>query len=397
MTQSIPPTDDEDINWFALLQVVADNLRLLVLAPLAAGLIALAYTYTLPPSYKATTKFLPPQQQQSAAAAMLQSLGPLAGAAAAAGIKSPGDQYVTFMQSHRLQDILIDRFKLAERYGTQHQEDTRLSLAGRAQIANGKDGLISVEVNDKDPQFAAQLANGYVEALRELLRIIAVTEAQQRRVFFENQLTSAKDNLIKAEVALKSSGINSSTLKLNSGAAVESLAKLKASVEAQQIKLASMRGYLTESAPEFKQAMVELAALRAQVGSIEKDEPASDPAGNEYIPKYRNFKYYETLFELFGKQYEVARVDESREGAVIQVLDLAEPPARRSSAKRAAITSVTAVTVGVLLLLFYFLRHALNTATQNPQTASQLNSLRLSIRKAFGRTLPPSGDTATHP
>lgn len=389
MTQNTPPPDDEDINWFALLQVVADNLRLLVLAPLAAGLLALAYTYTLPPSYKATTKFLPPQQQQSAAAAMLQNLGPLAGAAAAAGIKNPGDQYVTFMQSHRLQDILIERFKLAERFGTQHQEDTRMALAGRAQINNGKDGLISVEVNDKDPQFAAQLANGYVEALRELLRIIAVTEAQQRRVFFENQLTSAKDNLIKAEVALKSSGINSSTLKLNSGFAVEGLAKLKANMVAQQIKLASMRGYLTESAPEFKQAMIEMAALRTQLARTEKEEPTTDPAGNDYIPKYRNYKYYETLFELFGKQYEVARVDESREGAVIQVLDVAEPPARRNSAKRAQIASVTALAVGVLLLLFHLLRHALKTAAQIPQTAEQLSSLRQSVRKALGRTSPP--------
>lgn len=385
MTQTTPPTDDEDINWFALLQVVADNLRLLVLAPLAAGLIALAYTYTLPPSYKATTKFLPPQQQQSAAAAMLQNLGPLAGAAAAAGFKSPADQYVTFMQSHRLQDILIQRLKLAERFGTQHQEDTRAALAGRAQIANGKDGLISVEVNHKDPQFAAQLANGYVDALRELLKSIAVTEAQQRRVFFENQLTSAKDNLIKAEVALKSSGINSSTLKLSSGAAVESLAKLKASMAAQEIKLASMRGYLTESAPEFKQAMVEMAALRAQVARIEKDEPAGDPVCNEFIHKYRNFKYYETLFELFGKQYEVARVDESREGAVIQVLDVAEPPVRRSSTKRAQIAVTTTLGVGLALLLFVFIRNAFKNASKRPDAADQIKNIQQAMRRAVGR------------
>jgi uncharacterized protein involved in exopolysaccharide biosynthesis len=385
MTQNTPPTDDEDINWFALLQVVADNLRLLVLAPLTAGLIALTYTYTLPPSFKATTKFLPPQQQQSAAATMLQSLGPLAAAAGVSGGNNPGGQYVTFMQSHRLQDILIQRLKLTERFGTQNKEDTRTALAGRAQIANGKDGLIAVEVNDKDPQFAAQLANGYVDALRELLKSIAVTEAQQRRVFFENQLASAKDNLIKAEVALKSTGINSSTLKLSSGAPVERLASLQATIAAQEIKLASMRGYLTESAPDFKQAMVEMAALRAQLARTEKEEPSTDPTGNGYISKYRNYKYYETLFELFSKQYEVARVDESREGAIIQVLDVAEPPIRRNSAKRAQIASVTALAVGVLLLLFCLLRHALKTAAQNPQTASQLNSLRLSIRRAIGQ------------
>ena len=135
-------TEENDIDWFAFLQVLADNLRLLVLAPLVIGLIALAYTYSLPPSYKAVTKFVPPQQQQSAAASMLQSLVPLAAAAAVPSLKNPGELYVTFLQSQRLQDILIESLKLAERFATPNKEETRLALAMSARISNGKDGLI---------------------------------------------------------------------------------------------------------------------------------------------------------------------------------------------------------------------------------------------------------------
>ena len=245
--------DDDEISLLDLLQVVVDNLRLLVLGPLVAGLAALGIAFIIPPTFTATTKFMPPQQQQSAAASMLASLGALGGlAGAATGLKNPAEQYVAFLKSRSVQDALIDRFKLTERYDEKFKQDARLELEKNAQITSGKDGLISINASDKDPAFAAQLANAYVEELGHLLSRLAVTEAQQRRLFFEKQLGNTKDKLVKAEQALKASGVNSNVLKTNPTAAVEALAKLKASITAQEIKLASMRGYLTESSPSWR-------------------------------------------------------------------------------------------------------------------------------------------------
>jgi uncharacterized protein involved in exopolysaccharide biosynthesis len=381
--------DIDDIDWFGLLQVVADNLRLLVLAPLAAGLLALGYTYTQPHTFVATTKFLPPQQQQSAAASMLQSLGNIGGLGSlvggAAGIKNPGDQYVTFLKSRRVQDALIDRFKLTERYNAPDRDETRLALGRNVQIVNGLDGLIAITATEGDPQFAASLANAHVEELGRLLASIAVTEAQQRRAFFEKQLTTAKDNFAAAEQVLKSSAISSAILKVTPGSAIAPIATLKATIAAQEIKLASMRGYLTESAPDFKLAQTEMAALRSQLAQFEKAEPANSNADTDYTAKYRNYKYYETLVELFTKQYEIARVDESREGAVIQVLDAAEPPSKRASAKRAQWAISASLGMGLFLLLVIFIRHGIHCAAQNPEKAKQMDKLRLAIDKAIGR------------
>ena len=381
-------TEDDEISLLDLLQVVADNLRLLVLGPLAAGLLALGYSFTIPPSFTATTKFMPPQQQQSGAAAMLQSLGALGAlgglAGAASGLKNPAEQYVAFLKSRSVQDALIDRFKLTERYDSKFKQDTRKELAKNVQIASGKDGLITIDADDKDPQFAAQLANAHVEELGRLLNRLAVTEAQQRRLFFEKQLTNAKDNLVKAEQALKVSGVNSSALKASPQAAVQGLAKLKAGITAQEIKLASMRGYLTESAPDFKQAQTELSAMRGQMARAEKEEPANG-SDSDYIAKFRDFKYHETLFELFAKQYEMARVDESREGAVIQVLDAAQAPERKSKPKKALIAMMTTLAVGFALLLFVFVRQALRGAAQTPESAEKMGRLRGAWARALGR------------
>lgn len=385
MTDNIETVEDDEISLLDLLQVVVDNLRLLVLGPLVAGLLALGISFAIPPTFTATTKFMPPQQQQSSAAAMLSSLGALGGlAGAASGLKNPADQYVAFLKSRTVQDALVDRFKLTERYEAKFTEDARNELDANAQIASGKDGLITIDVSDKDPEFAAQLANAYVEELGHLLNRLAVTEAQQRRMFFEKQLTNAKDGLIKAEQALKSSGVNSSALKASPEAAVEGLAKIKAGITAQEIKLASMRGYLTESSPDFKQAQTEMSALRSQLARAEREEPASS-GDSDYISKFRDFKYHETLFELFAKQYEMARVDESREGAVIQVVDVAQPPERKSKPKKALIAMMTTLAVGFALLLFVFIRQALRGAAQTPESAEKLARLRGSWARAFGR------------
>lgn len=378
--------DDDEISLLDLLQVVADNLRLLVLGPLAAGLLALGISFIIAPTFTASTKFMPPQQQQSAAASMLASLGALGGlAGAATGLKNPGDQYVAFLKSRSIQDALIDRFKLMERYESKFKDNARKTLDGNVVIASGKDGLITIDASDKDPAFAAQLANAHVDELSTLLGRLAVTEAQQRRVFFEKQLRTAKDNLIKAEQALKASGVASNVLKTDPTAAVEGLARIKAGITAQEIKLASMRGYLTESAPDFKQAQTELAAMRSQLIQAEKADPASKVGDSDYVTKFRDFKYYETLFELFAKQYEMARIDESREGAVIQVVDVAVPPELKAKPKKALIAMLTTLASGFALLLFVFVRQSLRGAAADPQSKAKLDNLGLAWRKAVGR------------
>ncbi len=389
-----PPNSDQslqedEISLLDLLQVVADNLRLLLLGPLAVGLAALGISFLLTPTFTAKTQFLPPQQQQSAAASMIASLGSLGGlAGAAAGLKNPADQYVAFLKSVSVQDALIERFKLLERYELKTKTDARARLGG-VRIASGKDGLISVEVDDKDPKFAADLANAYPEELQRLLGRLAVTEAQSRRLFFEKQLATARDNLTKSDQALKATGVNSSALKSNPAAAVEAVARLRAGISAQEVKIAGMRGYLTDSSPAMRQALTELMALRDQLAKAERDEvPASSgsaPGTSDYVARYRDYKYHETLLDLFTRQYEIAKVDEAREGAVVQVVDAAQPPERKSKPKKALIAIISTLAAGFALLLWVFVRQALKNAAENPASAAKLLQLKQSVRRAIGR------------
>jgi tyrosine-protein kinase Etk/Wzc len=387
MTKSLQEAEGE-FSLIDLIQIIVDNLRLLVLGPLAAGILALGISFLITPTYTAKTQFLPPQQQQSAAASMLASLGSLGGlAGAVGGIKNPADQFLAYMKSVTIQDTLIERFNLIDRYETKTKTATRHELTKNVRTVSGKDGLISVEVDDADPKFAAVLANAHVEELGKLLGKLATTEAQQRRLFFEKQLTHAKDKLIRSEIELKFTGVSESVLKSTPASAVAAVAGLQAGVTAQEVKLGAMRGYLAETAPEFKQALSELASLKAQLAKQEKDTPAKSSmiAQGDYVSKYREFKYNETLFELFAKQFEIAKIDESREGAVIQILDAAQPPESKSKPQKGLIAIIATLATGFALLLFVLVRQAIKNLGKDQESANKLNHLKASWQKAIGR------------
>lgn len=380
--------DEQDggISLLDLLQVIAENLRTLVLVPVIAGALALGVSFLITPTFTATATFLPPQQQQGMASSLLQSLGAIGGlAGAASGLKNPTDQYVSFMKSKAVEDELIKRFDLITRYKADFKVDARKILESNTRILAGKDNIVTVEFDDRDPKFAADVANAYGEELTKLLGRLAVTEAQQRRLFFGKQLSATKDKLILAEQALAATGVSAATLNSNPVTALEGPARLRAQVTAQEVKLASMRSYLAEGAAEFRQAQAELAALRRELARAESAQPVSATGANDYIAKYRDFKYQETLFELFSRQYELARVDESREGSVIQVVDAAQPPERKTKPKKATIAVIATAVTLFLLLVFVFVRNGWRAALHDAESAEKIARLQSALRRAIGR------------
>lgn len=380
--QASDDIQDDEISLLDLVETLAERFWLLVVGPLLAGTLALGVSFLIPPSFTARTVLMPPQAQQSAAASLLQSLGALGGiAGAASGVRNPNDQMVALIKSRTMSDRMIERFDLMKIYKAKLRQDARKALESNLRVSAGKDGLITIEFDDEDPGRAAEIANAYVQELSRLLGQLAITEAQQRRVFFERQLKESKDNMARAEKLLKTGGVEADVYKSSPQAAVSAVAQLQAQVAAQEIKLGSMRGYMTDNAPEFQQALVELRALRTQLGKIEASSRESgSTSGNDYITRFRDFKYHEALFELFAKQYEIARVDESREGAVIQIVDPAVRPEWKSKPKRAMIAIIATLAAGFALILYVFVRKALVSAGKDAKSAAQIARIRQSLR-----------------
>jgi len=382
------PAHEEDapIHLAELLLPAVVGWRLLLLTPLLVGTLALGLTYFVPPVFTARTTFLPPQQQQSQLSAGLGQLGALAGLAGGSSIlKSPADQYVALMQSVNVFDSIIDQFKLMQVYGSDYRFEARRRLGMNVRMSIGKkDGLITLEVDDTDPQRAADVANQFVQELRRMTTELGLTEAQQRRMFFEGQLARASEQLNKAQRALQSSGFNAGALRTEPRIAADSYARLRAEWTAEDIKLQSLRRSLADTAPEVQRQQAIVSALRAQVSKLEVSAAIDTPSENDYVSKYRDFRYQETLFEIFARQFEQARLDEAREGALVQIVDVAKRPEWKSKPRRLVVAGISALFALGLTLGYLYVRHALRRAAQDPAAAQRLAALRAALRTDSG-------------
>ena len=333
--------------WAAL----SPHFKKVLAAALVAGICGYGISMLLPPTYTAKSTIVSPQQQSSAASA-LASLGALAGVGGSSAVRSPADQYISSMQSATVSNRIVERFKLVELYDVKFVEDARKRLADNVRIVAGKkDSLIFLEIDDRDPARAAEMANAYVTELRQVTNNLALTEAQQRRVFFEQQLLKTKESLKSAQVVVQGTGFTAGALKSEPKAAAEAYARAKAAMAATEVKLEALRRTLTDSAPEVQQQQAVLTSLKGQLAAYER--PLESDSNQDYISAYREFKYQEALFEIYAKQFELARMDEAREGAYIQVLDPAVKPERRSKPKRSFIAAGTFLAVGFMLSAFY--------------------------------------------
>lgn len=352
-------TDAEtaELGLIDVLIVLAKHKKKIVLLPLVAAATAIAVSFALPNVYHATAKLLPPQQSQSGAAALLSQLGGLGGAVAGgAGLKTPNDLYVGMLRSRTIGDKLVAKFDLKKVYGTDSLEKARKELEANTTILSGKDGFITIEVDDESQKRVAQLANSYVDELMALNKVLAVTEASKRRLFFQQQLESAKDNLAKAEMTLKGALDTRGVISVDteSRAIVETMARLRAQISAKEIELNSKEAFVTASNPEYIRTQQELVSLRAELSRLENGRPATagneagKEAGLENIRILREVKYNQMLYELLAKQYEAARLEEAKDPSIVQVLDPAVDPEKKSKPRRALIGLVAA---GLALLV----------------------------------------------
>jgi uncharacterized protein involved in exopolysaccharide biosynthesis len=387
--------DDDEINLMDLVLVLAKHNRFIIKLTASVAVLAVAISLIMPNIYTAKTVILPPQQGASTASMLLGSLGGLAGlAGGAAGIKSPNDLHIGMLKSRTVADKMIARFKLQQKYEAKTLEATRKALAGATVIASGKDGFITIEYSDEDPKFAASVANAYVEELDKLNNTLAVTEASRKRLFFETQLKMTRDNLAAAEVGFKQTQERTGLIQpeAQGQAIIMAASNLRAQVTAAEVKLQSMGSFATPQNPDYQKLQQNLTSLRAQLVKAERNgvQGRGDimvPTGKlpetglEYIRKMRDLKYQETLFELLSKQFEIAKIDEAKEAALIQVVDKALVPEQKSKPKRALIVILATLMAFFLSVLLAFVREASERASLDPASAERMNLLRRYLRR----------------
>jgi len=386
---------EDEINLFDYLIVLLKRKRLIMGITFGAAIITAIISLIMPPIYRAETKILPPQQGSSMATQFLSQLGSAAGliggaVGGAVGIKTPNDLYIGLLKSRLVLDGVIDRFKLMELYKTKSRENARRGLADTLKARDDKkSGIITIGVEDKDPKRAADMANAFVEELKNMNKGLAVTEAGQRRLFFEEQLKDTKEALIKAEDSMEGFQERTGAIKIDeqAKAVIEGIANLRAQIAAKEVGLKVMRTYATPQNPDIQRAEEELRGMREQLGRLETRSGGHNPdplmptgripgVGTEYIRKLREFKYQEALYEILLKQYEAARLDEARDAAIIQVIEKAIPPEKRVKPKRKQMVMIATFSGLFFSVFAAFFMEYIEKLKSNPEDKVRLEAIK---------------------
>jgi len=366
--------DDEGpaVSLTELLTWVGQSKRLIATATVVAAVVGAGVAMLLPKMYTAhATMLAPNSQSQSGSAAALAALGSLGGLVGGAAAKSPDELYVALLKSDSVQRSLGDRFDLKTRYDVKNFEGLRKAMPKYIRIASDKkSGLITVDVDDEEPKFAADLANAHVGEVSKVLGRLAVSEAQLRRVFFQKQLDETKESLIKAEQNLRNVQEKSGVIVLDkqAEALITGAAQLRAMIADREVQLKVLRTSATGQNPDVIRLNSELAGMRAELARMESRTGGSDgsavdipvgklpEAGIEYVRARRELKLQETLLEGMVRQLEAAKLDEAKEGQALQQVDVALPPDQKSKPSRMLITLGAAIGALLLTTLFVVVR-----------------------------------------
>ena len=342
--------EEDSIDLAAMFQTLRRGSKLIFKVTLWGFLAVTALAFVLPVRYTSTTSFIPPANangSSSMASLMAGQLSSLGAGDLLGGMKTPGELYSGILQSRAIAQELVEKEDLKGVYKEKKESRAEEKLAAATYVkVDAKSSIITVQVTDKDPSRAQRLARDYMDALQETNGRLALSQASQRRLFFEQQLVREKDNLEDAEVELKKTEEQSGLIAPmgQTESEIRTIAEMEAQVTVRQVELAALRQSATEENPEVIRLKSEITDLEGQLGRMQsgggKSRSMAIPTSKvpelqlEYVRKEREVKYHETLFEMLSRQYEAARLDESRDAPVLQVLDAASYPDTKSSPKR---------------------------------------------------------------
>ena len=390
MEENKSQLQEDEINLLDYLIIILKHKEFIIKTTLVAMVVVAVISLFIPPTYLAETKILPPQGGNSSMSSIMASQMGIS--ASVLGVKSTNDLYMALVKTRGVADYVIDKHDLMSEYKNKSREGTRRILAANLVVQDDKkSGLITIGFQYQKPGKAAEIANAYIEGLQSINNSLAVTEAGQRRLFFEEQLKNAKENLIKSEENLKYFQQRTGTIKIDdeAKAVISTVAEMRANISAKEVQLRVMRSYATTENPDLQRLQDETLALKEELRKMEsKNRPGDDSVptvgkmsslSTEYIRRMREYRYNEALYEILMKQLEAAKLDESKDAALVQIVERAEAPEDRIKPQRRKMVSNTGIIVLILSVISVFLASYYRGLVSNPASKAEIDRVKESL------------------
>jgi tyrosine-protein kinase Etk/Wzc len=384
-------SDDTPITVLDVLTRLGENKWLIAVCVATGTAVGVTLALMAKPVFTAQAVVLQPKQGGggNAATAALASLSGAAGGqlAALAGLGGAAigggdDFFPALLRTHTTRASIVDQLKLKERWNLPSAEAAQQVVAGSVSGAiDRKTGMLLISGSASTAEEAAELANAAVLGLRATLATLSVTEAQNRRAFFETESRKAESELRKLEqkfiASRERAGLQSFTALAESG--LRTTTELRARLMAREMELQGARQFAGPQNADVLRLENEIRTIQAELRRFETGRATSQQLSPEHaqaLQDFRELKLQEALLEGYSRQLASARFDEAREGPLVQVVDEAVPPKLRSAPQRQKMV-LTAAGLGLLAgVLLALLRAWWSHALLNPATRERMVELR---------------------
>jgi len=350
--------EDDEINLLDYWRVIWKYKILIGIICSAIVLFSAIYSFCSPKIYKSTATILPAQSNQGSSIMgnpAVQNISLLTGISTST---TDEKTFLSILKSRTIKEKIVNQFNLKDYYKCLQLDKAIKSLDGATKISHSiKEGIISIDVEDKDPEMAANIANAYIEHLNQLNAEFGIGTASRQRRFIAEQLAKAEKSLKAAEDTLKEFQEKHRAISLEEQAkgAAEAGVSIRSEIATAEVQLQVMQNFAKDSHPEIISLRRKIQELKRQLAKsqystrldlpLETGNPQytkkglSTPAatiplvGLELGRLARDVMVQEAVYTFLTQELERAKIDEVRDLPVVQPLDTAVPAIQKCKPK----------------------------------------------------------------
>jgi len=289
-------------------------------------------------------------------------------------------------------DDMINKFGLMKAYNVDRLELARKILGKSISVNITEQSAYAITVGAGTPQLAADMCNYLVDKINKAVIDLNVKKSKENNQFLKERYHEIKKNLTNSEDSLKLFQQKSGILEPENQvkASIEEYSTLEAELAKKQIELSVIEKIYGSNSTQAKNAAIGVEEFHKKLNSIKSSQNGNNLLVSinhlpsevlKYARLYRDVKINETMLEYIIPLYEQSKFEEVKNIPVLQVIDHAVPPDKKSYPPRTIFTILLTFFVLVFVLIIMTLKQYLDN-TENEKLQYIKNEIfRFSKRK----------------
>lgn len=399
------PSDEIDLLDY--LNVIVKRRRMILRNSFYAALLMAVVSLLLPKAYTGVTTLLPPDEGEQQSLRSLLANSPISFLNIPGASASTSEIFVEILKSRSVaQGVLKRKYRykggeadLFEIWHVQSHEKAIRKLRDKSRIFANEQGIVTISVEMKDPELAAQVANAFTAELDQVNQQKSISRAKNSRIYIEEQLEKTARSLKKASTALAEfqSKYKAVDLEKQTKVAIEKAGEIKGTILAKEVELEVMLQTLKRDNPIIGRLQKELSELKKQFEHLQFGNTVPFEEQKDYFIPFadvpgvglklaeliREVKVEETVWQLLNQQYYSVKIQEARDTPTVQVLDEAIPPEKRTRPKRTLLVLVATFLTFAFSLFWAFVLEYHEKIRSKENEFRKVNNLILAFRKDY--------------